>query len=419
MHLAGDGSFALISFVGAVTLLAVLGALVLRLKPRTPASLALGVFATAWGVNFIVAFAPLILDIDLTMPGYREGYTLIRVVLRAVSAGGLAAMMLTFPRALSRVERRSLVGPALFGAVWALALIAPRWAIPPWVLLDVGTAILGYGFVWAYLLLLTSRWRLATDAGERHQIVLAFVALALGVSFQAGQYAEEASRLTSSQVIVFAAQLAPPVWLAAVWLRMARGAGSRVARNLALLPLGLAFVGFLMGRRSPYDPSGLLALGTVALLAYAIVRHQILGIDVKIRFAISKSTIAAVFIAVFFVASEAAQQFFGATFNSAYVGIVAAGLLVFAMAPLQRAAERLAEKAVPIGEQDAPEQRGVAAVPSSATVAYKAALRAAMRDGTVTRREERHLAEVARALGVDPVQAHEWRDEVEREHGVR
>ncbi|MBI4392317.1 MAG: hypothetical protein HY556_00770 [Euryarchaeota archaeon] len=410
MHLLGEAWFSWVSFVVADVILVALGILVLRLKPRTPASWALGVFATAWGANFIVALAPFFFDIDLSRPGYLEGQTLLRVVLRAISAGGLVAMMLTFPRALPRAERRALVGPAIFGAVWAFVLIAPRWAIPPWALLDVGTAIVGYGFVWAYLLLLTSRWRRATDAGERHQIVLTFVALALGVSFQAGQYAGGASQLASSGVLTFVTQLAPPVWLAVVWLRGAHGAQARVERNLAILPLALAFVGFLVGRRSPYDPSGLLALGTVAILTYAIVRHQVLGIDVKLRFAISKSTVAAVFIAVFFVASEAAQQFFGEAFQSNYVGILAAGALVFAIAPLSRLADRIAEKAVPVPTAP-PEPTGL---PFREKL-YRDAARYALRDGTMTRIEELHLAQLAAELGLRADRAVELRHEIEEE----
>ena len=48
------------------------------------------------------------------------------------------------------------------------------------------------------------------------------------------------------------------------------------------------------------------------------------------------------------IASEATQQFFGARRGSAVRAIGAAGALVFAIAPLQRMAECVAEKPVPV-----------------------------------------------------------------------
>lgn len=198
--------------------------------------------------------------------------------------------------------------------------------------------------------------------------------------------------------------------LAGAWLVLsARGPEPAAARNVSLLLLAAPLLGLIFSAIGLGNQGGTVRLVSASILAYGILRHQLLDIDVKLRWGISRTTVAAVFLAVFFAVSEGAQQFFGETLGGTYAGIAAAGALVFAMAPLQRAAERLAERAVPLASVPA------SPAASNAEAVYKAALRAAMREGGVTRREERHLAEVARGLGVDPVQAHEWRDEVERE----
>lgn len=156
----------------------------------------------------------------------------------------------------------------------------------------------------------------------------------------------------------------------------------------------------------------LVDLAVPVLVTLAILRGRLFGLDIKLRFAISRSTIAAAFVAAFFLASEGAQLVLGR--ENAYVGLVGAAALVFAMAPLQRAAERLAEKAVPISASPAV----AASEPmgdTRAVSAYRAAVRAALRDGGITRREELHLMEVAEHVGLTPRQAAVLRHEVEDE----
>lgn len=140
------------------------------------------------------------------------------------------------------------------------------------------------------------------------------------------------------------------------------------------------------------------------LITYGIVRHHTFGVDLKVQWTVSRSTVAAAFVGAFFAASEFAQLFFGETLRSQYMGIAAAGLLVMAIAPIQRAADRLAQKAVP-------SPTGVPAIEA----AYLAGLRAAARDGRITRREERHLADMAEHLKIGPKRALELREGMETE----
>ena len=160
--------------------------------------------------------------------------------------------------------------------------------------------------------------------------------------------------------------------------------------------------------RVPFAVDGVWRFAMPLLFVYALLRRQLFGKEVRLRLAISRSTIAAVFIAVFFAASEAAQQFFGESLGSAYFGIAAAGALVFALAPLQRAAERLAEKAVP----------DVSSMPSrsrSRERAYRLALLAAVDGGPLTAKEEMHLADLAEELGIGAGEALRLRRDVEQE----
>ncbi|MBI4394014.1 MAG: hypothetical protein HY556_09505 [Euryarchaeota archaeon] len=88
------------------------------------------------------------------------------------------------------------------------------------------------------------------------------------------------------------------------------------------------------------------ALLSFLVLGYAIVRHQLFDVDLKLKWTIKQSTVATAFIAVFFVVSEVAQSVFQSSLGS-IAGIIAAGALVFALAPLQRAADRVASAAMP------------------------------------------------------------------------
>ncbi len=103
-------------------------------------------------------------------------------------------------------------------------------------------------------------------------------------------------------------------------------------------------------------------------------------------------------VAVFFVVSEGAQTLFGAETGNEYYGIAAAGLLVLGIAPLQRFADRVAEKAVP---RNLPGD--------TAEAQYRMALRIALANGSLNREEERLLAELADRVGLSVSQVMDMR----------
>jgi hypothetical protein len=91
------------------------------------------------------------------------------------------------------------------------------------------------------------------------------------------------------------------------------------------------------------------ALGTllaVPLIAYGILKTQLFDIDLRIRWTIKQSTVAAIFVAVFYLVTEGADRFLSTELGN-WIGLLASALLVFFLAPLQRLAERVATLAMP------------------------------------------------------------------------
>lgn len=163
--------------------------------------------------------------------------------------------------------------------------------------------------------------------------------------------------------------------------------------------------GSLLGRTLGEVGGAAKDLGTLWMLmlpllgAYALVRHQLFGLDLKVRVAVKGSTLAGVFLAVFFVVSESAAAFFEGQLGSesqwgTYLGIGAAGLLVFALAPLQRLADRVSRVAVPGVGPDAP------ASLEDAVALYRDQARFAWSDGVLDRSERAMLDRLRERLGL-------------------
>jgi hypothetical protein len=100
----------------------------------------------------------------------------------------------------------------------------------------------------------------------------------------------------------------------------------------------------------PMDPLMLIyALGTllaVPLIAYGILRNHLFDLDLRIRWTIKQSTLAAAVVTIVYVLSEGASRLLSSELGS-LAGLLAAGLVVFFLAPLQRFAERVASTAMP------------------------------------------------------------------------
>lgn len=138
----------------------------------------------------------------------------------------------------------------------------------------------------------------------------------------------------------------------------------------------------------------------LGLLARALLRFQLFDFDLKLKRGLSRSALGAAFVAAFFVVSELVQAFASATLG-VVAGTLAAGLLLFALTPLQNAADRVADAAMP-RVQDTPEYRLV-----RKREVYLAALQSAAEDGEITDKERSVLATLATQLGLDPREVYE------------
>ncbi|MBW3583500.1 MAG: hypothetical protein KY455_10425 [Euryarchaeota archaeon] len=84
----------------------------------------------------------------------------------------------------------------------------------------------------------------------------------------------------------------------------------------------------------------------LVLVGYAIARHRLFDIDIKIKSAVQRSTLVGVFLAVFFMVTVTAENFLTDRYGWAFGG-VGAGLLLFALTPLERLGKRIANMAMP------------------------------------------------------------------------
>lgn len=137
-------------------------------------------------------------------------------------------------------------------------------------------------------------------------------------------------------------------------------------------------------------------LGTllaVPMIAYGILRTQLFDIDLKIRWTIKQSTLAGIFVALMFFVSEGASTFLSAELGN-FAGLLAAAVVMFFLAPLQRFAERVASTAMP-NTKNTPEY----AVFRKMQV-YESALAEARHEEGISDRERVLLVRLRDSLGI-------------------
>lgn len=144
----------------------------------------------------------------------------------------------------------------------------------------------------------------------------------------------------------------------------------------------------------------------VALTAYGIAVYHLFDIELRLKWTLERGTMAAAFIAVFFVVSEGAATVLSDRLGT-LAGLLATGLLVFALAPLQRSAERLANVALP-AVQDTPEYRAYRKLQI-----YGEALADARSAGPITPVGRLALEKLRESLGLDVDEAAELESKLE------
>ncbi len=136
-----------------------------------------------------------------------------------------------------------------------------------------------------------------------------------------------------------------------------------------------------------------LTLLYLGFLLYGILKTQLFDIDLKLRWTVQKGTVAAIFLAVFFVAMQLAENALNQRFGWIWGGI-GAGLLLFALAPIMRIAERISKAAVP----QAKPLDGLTGDERSAF--YADHVRAAWEDGSLDRSDRALLNTLRNRLGL-------------------
>jgi len=143
------------------------------------------------------------------------------------------------------------------------------------------------------------------------------------------------------------------------------------------------------------------AFGTlfaVPLIAYGILRTHLFDIDLRVRWTIKQSTLAAAIVALMFVLSEGAERLLSSDLGNVGSLIVAA-LVVFALTPLQRFAERVASVAMP-NTHNTPEYAA-----SRKLQVYESALGEALLEGGISEKERSLLNTLRDTLGISPTDA--------------
>ena len=231
-----------------------------------------------------------------------------------------------------------------------------------------------------------------------------FVAPSLAISAftrtSAGTYETEAG---AASALYSVAAIFATLWaLAAAWDAWRRAPPGSAARQrakafaAAFAILNAAILGGIT-LIPDLDLANLLiylgALASWSLLVRAMVRERLLDVDLRIQLGVKRTTLVAIFLGAFFVAAEVAQNFLAGEYGY-LVGGVAAGLLLFAIAPLQKVAERVSEAAMP-RVRDSPEYRD-----ERRREVYRAAVETAMEDGGISEKERTFLATLAQHLGL-------------------
>ncbi|HLE47885.1 MAG TPA: histidine kinase N-terminal 7TM domain-containing protein [Candidatus Thermoplasmatota archaeon] len=179
-----------------------------------------------------------------------------------------------------------------------------------------------------------------------------------------------------------------------------REQSTRRAAWILVLPVATALLGilgilvsnaFALGLTQVFDAAWTLVFAL--LVVYALVRHRLFDIDVRMRLTLRRTTLAAFFVAAFFIGTELTQNYLSTRYDSV-VGVLAAGTLLLALHPLQRVADRLARVAVPnatpISGMSHPEHVAL----------YREQVLIAWADGTLSAKERRMLDRTRERLGI-------------------
>lgn len=160
-----------------------------------------------------------------------------------------------------------------------------------------------------------------------------------------------------------------------------------------------------------YNPiHGMMYVTYVPLLAYAILRHQLLDIDLRLRFALKQGTVGALLAGSFLVASELIESVVDV--DGLVLGVVLALVIAAALKPAQIVAERFAVAAMPKVRDDS------AYMDDRRRIVLRGALESAWADGHLSQREQNFVRMLREELDVSEAMARQVEAEVLAERSL-
>lgn len=402
--------------------LALLGGVIMRFHPRRASSVAFSLFALLWGAAVVTANvarmatsgADALFWIRLSVLCYIPLY-LPLVVFASSLPTPRGAFTSPARRLLAAIPAFTLLGLAIFAPSLFVQRANPAGAgfVPVYGPLANAVTVVALQLALVTITFAALRKLSSTaDPVHRGQLALLIAGLLFYASYRAGNIGATLSLLPGLVSLGSLADVGLLVACALAGALVALLAASMAWRDrqlpwrgvvimAALLPLfvGVAETWLRIRGLAGYDTVGLWRLATVAVFAYAIARHRLFDLDLRVKKGLRAGTIGAAFVSVFFVVSETAANVFQARTGSPMIGIAAAGLLVFFLAPLQRMGDRLANAAMP-GVHEAPDY-----LRYRKFEVYKAALESALRDGQVDASERAILADLRESLGIGAADA--------------
>jgi hypothetical protein len=157
------------------------------------------------------------------------------------------------------------------------------------------------------------------------------------------------------------------------------------------------------------------ALGTllaVPLIAYGILKAKLFDIDLRIRWTLKQSTFAAAVVMITFAISEGVEMLVSAELGDMW-GLVAAGVAVLFLKPLQAFAEKVVSLVMP-NTQNTPEYQR-----SHKLRVYEEALAEALDEGGISSKERALLARLRESLEIPAAEANAIEAEVKMRIGNR
>ncbi len=251
-------------------------------------------------------------------------------------------------------------------------------------------------------------------AGKRMRIGLWVASVALVLAVQLSAWEIGATLLYGMLILLFGFALVASInaWYVATGANRTRARSFAFAFGLRDICWGFTYVGsillvwsgtYLTSEETDLDmPIKIVyALGTliyVPLIGYGILRSHLFDIDLRIRWTIKQSTLATVVVTSIFLLSEGADRVLSAELGN-FAGLLAAGVVVFFLAPLQRLAERVATVVMP-NTQDTPEYATFRKMQ-----VYEEAVAEAHYEGGISEKERALLIRLRDSLGISETDA--------------